>query len=448
MTPHLDGRGSAFPPNTATEPFPPERTGFVRSLWPLLILAFAMMVGFTMMGSFSTVQESAKVELGLSDYALSLIQGVGAALPLAIFSIPIGLMVDRFNRVRLLFLLALLWVAGTLLTAFAQGTAMLFTARMLTGIGTTGALTAALSIGADVCTAERRGRTMLIVTLGKMLGTAAAFALAGWLFGLFATGALPRWLGSNWRDVHLSLAILAAIGMLPLLFLREPQRHENVSNVHAPIRVVANELWARRRFLGPLFVGQVSVVMADAAAGIWAAPVLSRTYGLTPDAFAGWMGALMFLTGLMGSILGGIAADFGQKSGRRGGILIGATVAAVIGIPAALFPIAPGVPMFALALGLLVLCGTITGLITSAALTVLLPNELRGLSIGAFIAVAGLIGFGVAPTLVAAISDMMGGEAQLAKALALTGTVVSIVSAFAFWRSMRHAPLSATEAPI
>ena len=47
------------------------------------------------------------------------------------------------------------------------------------------------------------------------------------------------------------------------------------------------------------------------------------------------------------------------------------------------------------------LCGTVTGLVTSVALTVLLPNELRGLCIGAFIAIAGLIGFGVAPSLVA-----------------------------------------------
>ena len=34
----------------------------------------------------------------------------------------------------------------------------------------------------------------------------------------------------------------------------------------------------------------------------------------------------------------------GQKSGRRGGLLIGAVIAAAVGVPAALFPIAPSVP--------------------------------------------------------------------------------------------------------
>ncbi len=59
-----------------------------------------MAMGFTVMGSFSTVQESAKAELALSDYALSSIQGLAAALPLAFLSVPIGMLVDRWNRAR------------------------------------------------------------------------------------------------------------------------------------------------------------------------------------------------------------------------------------------------------------------------------------------------------------------------------------------------------------
>ena len=54
---------------------------------------------------------------------------------------------------------------------------------MLTGIGTTGALTAALSLSADLALPEQRGRAMLIPTLGKSFGQAAGFAVAGWLIG-------------------------------------------------------------------------------------------------------------------------------------------------------------------------------------------------------------------------------------------------------------------------
>ena len=423
---------------------------FAKTLLPLLALALAMAVGFTMMGSFGTVQEGAKAELHLSDYTLSLIQGLSAALPLAVFSIPIGILVDRYNRVRIMIALALVWTLGTVLTGFAQGVPVLFVARMLTGIGTTGALTAALSLCADFCVPTQRGRAMLIVNLGKSLGVALALGLAGALFGLFAHGGASSWFAGMmpWRSVHLGLAVISVIAILPLFLLREPVRQEVAAGTHAPFKVVAGELWARRVFLIPLFIGQISVVMADAAAGIWVSPVLSRNFHLQPDQFAGWMGTLLFGSGVVGAIVGGLSADRGQKSGRRGGLLIGAIVAAAVGVPAALFPIMPSVPLFGVAVGLLVTCGAVTGVVTSVALTVLIPNELRGLCIGAFIAIAGLIGYGLAPTLVAAASGMLGGEAHLAQGLASVGVVTSAISVVAFTIAMRRAPVSATVEPV
>jgi MFS family permease len=424
-----------------------EERPFAKALPPLLALALATALSFTMMGSFSTVQEGAKAELGLSDYSLSLVQGLSTAIPLVLLSIPIGIAVDRMNRVRLLIGMALVWTAGTLLTAYANSFAILFIARMMTSIGMSGALTAALSLAADFSEPAYRGRAALIVTLGKTLGQAAGFALAGAMFGLFiAGGALASFDGlAPWRSAHVMLAIIGGVLMLPLFLLREPARREIAAGPNAPFKVVAGELWARRAFLAPLFAGQVCIVMADAAAGIWAAPVLTRNYGLQPTEFAAWMGLLMLGTGVVGALLGGFAADLGHRSGRRGGILVGAVIAAAAGIPAALFPISPDVSWFAIALGLLVLSGTVTGLVMSVALTVLLPNELRGLCIGAFITIAGLIGFGVSPTLVAWASDLLGGEQHLGEGLALVGVSVSVVGLLGFWTAMRHAPLSARD---
>lgn len=421
---------------------------FSRALPRLLILALASALGFALNGSFSTVQEGAKAELALTDVQLGLIQGVGAAVPMVLFSIPIGLLVDRRNRVRLLWIFAALSVLGTLLTAWAPGLAALFAGRMLVGIGMTGGLTAALSLAADLCAPEQRGRAVLIVNLGKALGIAAGFALAGQLYGQFVHG--PQWFGAvpPWRAAHLGLAVLGTLAALLLLTLREPPRREVEAGPNAPFRVVAGELWSRRAFLLPLFVGQVSVVMADAAANIWAAPVLTRNYGLGPEEFSGWVGGLLFGTGLVGAVLGGLVADLGQKSGRRGGLLIGAVIAAAIGVPAALFPLSGTVPVFAVAFGTLALAGTITGLITSVALTVFLPNELRGLCIGAFIALAGLVGFGLAPPLVSWISLLRGGEQHLASSLAIVGVVTSLLSLAAFWLAMRRAPMSATAEPV
>lgn len=244
------------------------------------------------------------------------------------------------------------------------------------------------------------------------------------------------------------LGIASAVLTVPLLLLREPERHEVEAGPSAPARVVWAEVKARRGWIVPLFIGQTSVVMADAAAGIWVSPVIQRSYHLQPGDFAGWLGALVLATGIIGSVIGGVAADVGQKSKVRGGLLVGAVIAAIFGIPSALFPVMPDVLTLGIAVGALMLAGSITAIIASVALTVWLPNELRGLCIGAFIAVAGLIGFGLTPPLVTAVSSWLGGESHLNVALAIVGTLVSILSVVGFAVAMRHAPNADSDLPI
>ena len=419
------------------------------SIGSLLLISLAMLVGFTMLQSFGIMAESAKAEMGLSDSDLAIVQGVSAAIPMVLFSIPIGIWVDRWNRVAILILLAVGWTLGAVVTASASTTMVLFLGRMLTAIGTTGGLTAVLSLASDYCRPDQRGRAIVVPNTAKTAGIAAGFTIAGVLIGAIAGQQLPNLFGtSNWRSAQWMLAFGSAIFILPLLFLREPKRHEVEADSGAPIRVLLGELKARRAWIIPLFVGQTSVVMADAAAAIWVAPVLERSYHLQPAEFAGWVGAIVLITGLIGSIVGGVVSDWGQSSRIRGGLMAGAIAAAALGVPAALFPIMPDVGTFATTFFVLTLAGNVTAMVATVALTVWLPNELRGLAIGAFIAVAGLIGFGLAPTLVTWVSQLLGGEQHLAPALAIVGVIVSILSVLGFALAMRHAPVAATDHPV
>ena len=419
--------------------------GLKSSIGSLLLVSLAMLVGFTMMQSFGIMAESAKAEMGLSDTDLAIVQGVSAAIPLVLFSIPIGIWVDRWNRVAILIIMSIGWTLGTVITAAAPSTTILFFGRMLTAIGTTGGLTAVLSLASDYCRPEQRGRAIVIPNIAKTAGVAAGFTVAGLLLGAVAGQQLPNLFeASNWRSAQWFLALGSAVFILPLLFLREPDRHEVEAEPGAPIKVVLGELKARRAWIIPLFIGQTSVVMADAAAAIWVSPVLERDFHLTPAEFAGWVGAIVLVTGVLGSIIGGVVADMGQSSKVRGGLMIGAVAAAALGVPAALFPIMPGVGSFAIAFFLLTLAGNVTAMVASVALTVWLPNELRGLAIGAFIAIAGLIGFGIAPSLVTVVSGFLGGEGHLAPALAIVGVGVSIISVLGFWLAIKRAPNAAT----
>jgi len=431
----------ATTPVVTSEPTPALRS----SIGSLLLVSLAMLVGFTMLQSFGIMAESAKAEMGLSDTDLAIIQGVSAAIPLVLFSIPIGIWVDRWNRVAILIIMALGWTLGTVITAAAPSTAILFVGRMLTAIGTTGGLTAVLSLASDYCRPEQRGRAIVVPNIAKTAGVAAGFTISGLLLGAIAGQQLPNLFdASNWRSAQWFLALGSAVFILPLLLLREPARHEVEAEPGAPIKVVLGELKARRAWIIPLFIGQTSVVMADAAAAIWVSPVLERSYHLQPAEFAGWVGAIVLITGIIGSIIGGVVADMGQSSKVRGGLMIGAIAAAALGVPTALFPIMPDVASFAVAFFILTLAGNVTAMVASVALTVWLPNELRGLAIGAFIAIAGLIGFGIAPSLVTLVSGFLGGESHLATALAIVGVGVSIVSVAGFWLAMKGAPDTTT----
>ncbi len=402
----------------------------------LSLLALTIFCGVAMQNSISPVQEAIKLELGLTDFQSSLVQGLAVSIPVALLAIPLGRLTDRSHRMRLLIAMALVWTVGMTVTGFAQGFATLFAARMLANIGAILAIPIAISIASDISPPEARGRALLPLSLGKIGGQAAAFAFGGLLFAHFTAAPLGDL--SAWRGVHLAFAAASALLMLPLLLLKEPARKEATSSTALPMRHAAAQIWQRRGLLIPLFIGQVTVVMADVAAAIWAPTVLQRDHGLTPGDFAGWMGLVLLLSGIFGSLIGGFAADAGHKSRINQGILLGAVIAAALSIPGAFFPLMPNVVGFALLLALLMLCGAITGLVTATAIAVLIPNQIRATCLGAFMVVGAVIGFGVAPTAVALVSELLGGEQQIGLALAITTSVASLAAFVGFAMAMRR----------
>ena len=394
----------------------------------VLLLAAVLFAGGMIRTVFSPLQEAAKLDLNLSDFAISLVQGIATGAPVALVSIPLAWVIDHGRRVRLLVTLFAVCVIGTVWTGFATGLVSLFLARMLSALGAGCALPVIISLVADLCAPDRRGRAMVVLGLGAYAGAAAAFVLAGMLLTVLARhpiGGLAAM--APWRATHLMLGVAGTLLLFPLFFLREPERHE-VEQRTTALGPTLRALWARRAFLAPLFAGQIGVSMADAAAGIWATPVLIRSYHLQPAAFAGWVGAILFVAGVLGSVLGGFGADLGQKTGRRGGLLLGAVGATALGIPTALFPVMPSLAGFQLMFFFLLLAGTITSVVASTAVAVLIPNEERGACMAAFTVISAIIGASLAPTIVTLGSAAMGGEQHLATSLAATGLVTGVIS--------------------
>ena len=414
--------------------------------WTAVLLLAVVMFGGTVMRSvFGPLQEAAKLDMKLSDVSISLVQGLGSGAPIALVSIPLAWVIDHGHRVRLLIILLAVCVVGTVWTAYAGSLTTLFVARMLASVGAGCAVAAVVSLVADLCAPDQRGRAIVILGLGTYAGAAAAFALGGGLLTALEHHPLAI-LGSMapWRGTHLLLGLAGTVLILPLALLREPQRHEVELNTTA-LGPILRALWARRRFLAPLFVGQIAITMADTAASIWATPVLIRNYHQQPGSFALWVGAMILVGGVAGSVLGGFAADWGHKSGRRGGLLFSAVLATAIGVPAALFPVMPSLGGFQVLFFLLLFSGTVTAVVSSTTVAVLIPNEERGACMAAFAVINAVIGSSLAPLIVTWSSAAMGGESHLAPALAVTGLVTGAFSLGGYFLAMRNAPLSPTE---
>jgi MFS family permease len=409
--------------------------------WTWVVLL--AMILFTASGLrliLTPLQEAAKLDMHFTDLQIGMIQGFAKGLPIAIAALPVGLAIDHLNRARLMLFLALCWTGGTLLTAFSRDFGTLVVARALVGLGSGNALAVAMSMIADLCPPHKRGRVLLLAGVGVWCGVAISFALGGALFGYYtAHGSSLFPALAPWRLTTLTFGVFGIVMLVPIALFKEPVRHEKAQRGNAIMPAIRG-LASRWRFLVPLFLGQMAGGMAEGASGIWAAPVLQRNFHLTPDQFGGWMGGTILVSGIIGSILGGVAADWGQKSTRRGGIMIGAIVATVFTIPAAAYPIAPSVPWFGVALGVLLLGCTVAQLIGITAVTVLIPNEERGMCMAIIGVLGTVVGLGTAPLVAELGSVVLGSEQRLPEALAMVGVATGTLALIGYIITMLGAP--------
>lgn len=419
---------------------------FRKTKWSVVwLLTLTLFSALTVGGLLAPLQEAAKADLGISDFQLAMIVGSATAIPAAVLSLPIAWLVDHHTRTRLLVILASLWALGTIGTAFVQDFYGLFIARLVAGVGAATAFPVVVSLLADVCMPEKRGRSMLLLSIGAWAGAAAAFAIGGLLFG---------WLEANptafvpnmppWREAHLITGLGAAVLTLPLFLIREPPRYE-VEQATVAFGPALRAFWRRRYFLGALYVGNFAGSLAEGAAALWIGSVLVRQYGQTPGQFGGWVGLVILAGGVVGSIIGGFAADAGQKLKMRGGILLPAVIATLISIPASAYPIMPSVTLFAWVLFALLTGGAVVNLVNTAAIAVLLPNEERATSLAALAIIGKFVGGPVTAAVIAWMTVLFKGPGGLGLTLTWLGVVTGFISLAGYWLAMACAPRPAVE---
>jgi MFS family permease len=114
----------------------------------------------------------------------------------AVFTIPVGLLVDRIRRMPMLSMSIVLWSVASLASAFAGSYWSLLVTRLALGAVTATAGPAIASLTGDYFPARERGRVYAYILGGEILGTAAGFIVSGSVASLI-----------GWRSAFFLLAL-------------------------------------------------------------------------------------------------------------------------------------------------------------------------------------------------------------------------------------------------
>jgi MFS family permease len=390
-------------------------------LFLLAVAAFASDYGRNAVGP---LQELMRGALALNDNQVALLQGTALGLPQVIAAIPLGLVVDRYQRGHTLLVLAAVNVLGSALTALASSFTLLFFARCLIGFAVTATGPAAYSLMGDLYPPGRRGYAAMAFNVGGCAGMSAVFSIGGALAGAAGSGA------AGWRWAMLWLGGPLLLALLLMLGMREPARTDQI--VKSPsVRQACAELWGCRALFGLLMTGWGMVQIGNLAAVVWTAPTLSRDFGLSPTRIGQVVGAAFFLSGVLGPVAGGLLADWQQRTAGPRRTMATLVPLALLSVLASAFPIAPGIIAASGLLFLFAMLGTAISTMSMTLTIVVIPNELRGLCIALY-TVVGALGMGIAPLAVSILSSHLGGAGMIGKSLAAVSAATAVLAAVAF----------------
>ncbi len=367
-----------------------------------------------------------KEEWGLSDKQLGGLVSV-ISVVVAVGSIPVALLADRFGRVKSIFVMASIWSMATISCMFARNYAQLFAARAVVGLGETGYG----SVGSALINALFPKR--LHATL---LGAFFAASSFGAVLGVVLGGVIADHWG--WR------AAFGAVGFpglaMALLFLLVPD-YKNVVVKMAPTIDSAKPKAHLMRMMKTLSRGPTMLLLCVAGSfqmilvstmWSWMPSYLNRYQGM-PAGTAAKYAALLVLCGACGAMFWGWVADrVGRRRMANKLVMLCFTTVAT----ALLFMLSFTLPLSHAAQYIMILLAGFSmtctvGVSVSAVLDITHPGlRSTGAAVHAF--AINLFGLAVGPFLSGVISDMWGLQTAMAVVPA-----VGFLAAIFYWKASR-----------
>lgn len=376
--------------------------------------------------------EPIKRDLGLTDTQVGLVAGFAFALLYALAGLPLARIADRRSRVSLVAICLVVWSAMTAMTGMARNFVELFVARMAVGIGEAGCVPASHSLIGDMFPPHRRAFAIGIFQAGGLIGMSLGLAGAGWVAEAY-----------GWRA---ALLVAGAIGLpvaLLLYFtLPEPARSGKTHGVPAGETAMETvTALARRPALVHLVIALSIGAFATYGMSQWISAFFIRSHGLGLAEVGLYGGLAGGGGGILGAIAGGLAMARLRVHDARWELWL---PAAGYGLAVPLFVatfLSPGtLAAFGLQFAATFVAAAGGAVALSAIQTFAEPHR-RATAIAIMLMLSSLIGLGIGPTAVGAMSDALSsaaGDDSLRYALVIS-TAFLLWAGTHFLLAARHA---------
>jgi len=382
----------------------------------LIVLLVTQTSNYTDGVSLGLLLQSIKDDLRLADTQLGLLTGIAFALFYSVMGIPIARWADRGNRVKILALSTALWSVMVALCGTAVNFVHLLLIRVGVAVGEAGCTPPAHSLIPDYFARSERPRAVAIYMLAGPLSTIVGYSLAGWLNEFY-----------GWRVTFFVLGLPGlALAALVWLTLREPRcSGANVGRVaqmtsgggpvpvaHArassqsSVREVCTTLGSNRTFRY-LLLSFCVMFFFSTGMSQWQPAFLIRSFGLKTGEIGIWLALIYGVGGIVGTYAGGTLAvrlAASNESLQLKGMAVALGIFCLASTAEFLAP-------HAYAAFAAMIVGAVGGAAMSgplfATIQTLVPERMRAMAIALIYFFANLIGTGLGPLAVGAMSDAL-----------------------------------------
>mgnify|MGYP003915889399 CR=1 FL=1 len=342
--------------------------------------------------------EPIKQEFQLSDSQIGFLTGLAFALFYAVAGVPIARWSDRGNRNIIVSVTTGLWSAMVVISGFVGNYFQLLLVRVGIAVGESGCWPPAQSLIADCFSRAERPKAMAVYNMAGPMAVIIGYFGGGWLVEYF-----------GWRTTFILLGIPGIfLAILVKLTLREPRLTLSKSQVveQPSFKQVLSTLGRQRTFR--------CIVMAFCATyffgyGIiqWMPTFFIRSHGMEIGEVGTWFALAWGLFGFLGTYLGGLFASryaAGKEALQMRGCALVLIVCCLLYV---MFYLASNkYQAIALMAVLALMFALINGPIFSS-IQSLVNDRMRSTAIALIFLLANLIGSGLGPLAVGALSDLL-----------------------------------------